>query len=829
MFRRFLEFLFSLDHVRLTPNTYFSFVWNYPAWIVLGCLVLGGLGYFSYVRQAAAPRKRVAMGIVRAVLLAFVFMLIWRPELVVQHEERTRSVVAVWVDGSASMQLEDPYTDPAMRDFVKQIGAREKLAAGQTRLNRYQTAVGALEEAKWIREFAQSQDVALYTGSGHAQLIGVAHRPEEVAGLVEQLQKIKPEGETTDVPTVVQEILQNTQGQRVSAVVLATDGQTTEQGGGGRLDHAIAAAEQSGAKVFALPLGLAKEPFDLKLADMQVAENTFVRDPVAVHMQLSGSGIARPTPVRITLSRKGSTDGEMTELASREVTLDPDKKQMDVELIFKPQKRSDEKAERFDLVARVQPLMNDGDELTKANNVVTGQTNVLDAEVNVLYVEGYPRWEFRYLKNEMIREKTVNVATLLLSADEDFAQDGDPRVVDKNGHETFPGPINRFPETAEELAKFDVLYIGDVDPTFFSPSQQKLIVDFVGNGGGIGWIAGPEWNPEGYKGTALEVLMPIVPDDLDARSRVMVASDNSPFNPVPTSAGMQSNLFRFFDDPEQNAKQMAELPQMYWYKPVVGLAPAAEVLAVHPTRTQGGNPAPLLVTGHYKRGRTMFSAIDDTWRWRRYSGEPLYQSYWLQMCRMLYRNKALGQSKRIELTSEMNRMEVGRPLRVTMEVKDPTLLDQIPANVPAILTDRDGNAVESISLQRAASASEDGTQWTGVTTATEVGDFKLKIQPGVLPAVEGSTTEYAVTVEPPQREFEKLTADMESLGMLASKTTGAVVPIVNMEGLPKMIPDRSVPVLVSSTEELWYKPITLLLVVGLATLEWLLRKSAGLV
>ena len=193
MFRRFLEFLFSLDHVRLTPNTYFSFVWNYPAWIVLGCLVLGGLGYFSYVRQAAAPRKRVAMGIVRAVLLAFVFMLIWRPELVVQHEERTRSVVAVWVDGSASMQLEDPYTDPAMRDFVKQIGAREKLAAGQTRLNRYQTAVGALEEAKWIREFAQSQDVTLYTGSGHAQLIGVAHHPEEVAGLVEQLQKIKPE------------------------------------------------------------------------------------------------------------------------------------------------------------------------------------------------------------------------------------------------------------------------------------------------------------------------------------------------------------------------------------------------------------------------------------------------------------------------------------------------------------------------------------------------------------------------------------------------------------------------------------------------------------
>ena len=821
--------------MRLTSNTRLSFVWDYPGWMALGCLVLALLGYFSYTRQAAAPNKRRMMGVVRALLLMLVFLLIWRPELVVQHEERTRSVVAIWVDSSASMQLEDPYSDPAMRDFVRQVALHEKLQPGQVRLNRYETAVGALQDAKWPKDLAQSQDVAIYSGSGHAQLMGIAHRPEEVAALVEQLRKARPEGETTDVPTVVQEILQNTQGQRISAVVLLSDGQTTEQGtgtegaggGGGRLDLAIAAAQRAGAKVIPLPLGQAEEPFDLKLANMQVPENAFVRDPVGVRLQLSGTGIMQTTPVRVTLLRKnGSGDSaNLSELASREVTLDPDKKQMEVELDFRAAKDSDAKAEKFDLVARAEPVGAGMEELTKSNNTVTGETSVMDAQVNALYVEGYPRWEYRFLKTEFIREKTVNLATLLLSADEDFAQDADPRVVDKDGHETFPGPIGRFPETAAELAKFDVLFIGDVDPTFFSPSQQKLIVDFVGNGGGIGWIAGSTWNPEGYKGTAMEVLLPVVPDELDPRARVMVASDNSPFNPMPTSAGLQSNLFRFFDDPETNTKQMAELPQMYWYKPVVGLAPAAEVLAVHPSRTQGGNPAPLLVTGHYKRGRTMFSAVDGTWRWRRYTGEPLFQSYWLQMCRMLYRNKALGQSRQIELAAETSRVEVGRPLRVTMEVRDPTLLGQIPAQVPVLVTDKAGAPIESISLER---SSADQTKWSGVTTAAQVGDFTLQVKPGVLPGDSG-VSNATVTVEPPQREFERIAADVQSLGTIAAKTSGSVVPLMHAEELANDIPDRSVPVLISNTEELWYKPIALVLVVALATIEWLLRKSAGLV
>jgi uncharacterized membrane protein len=767
----------------------------------------------------------LALGIVRGLLLVVLFLLFCRPQLVVDSEERTRSVVAVWVDTSMSMTLQDPYKDAGMRELARQITAKHPVPSGQTRLTRYQLGVDALANAQWLKTLTETQDVQFFRGSTHAVQVGTAHSPEQVQPLIDHLKAEKPTGESTDVPTVVQEIMHKVQGTRVSAIVLLTDGQTTESGS--RLDQAINLAQRSSAKIFSLPLGQAEEPFDLALAGgMQVPESAFVRDPVAVKVRVTGAGIDRPTQVKVTLSRK---EGEaLTELASREYTLEPGKKALDAELIFKPNKKKDsEKAEKYDLVATVAPVgMAGTEELNSKNNQVDGVTNVLDAQINVLYVEGYPRWEFRYLKNELIREKTVNVSTLLLSADEDFAQEGDPRVVDREGKELFVGPVTRFPENMEEMGKFDVLLIGDVEPTYFSPTQQKLILEFVRkNGGGIGWIAGGNYDPESYKGTLLEPLLPITPDEIDPRARVMAPAPNEPFTLMLTAAGRESNLFRFFDDPDKNVKQLQELPEFYWYKPVQGLQPAAKVLAVHPTRTQGGTPVPLIVTGRFGNGRTMFSAVCDTWRWRRYTGEPLFQSYWLQMCRLLYQGKVLGQNKRIDLAAESNRVEVGKPIKVTMEIRDPTLSGQVPAQVPVMVMDKDGRVVETVMLQR-GTGEEGHERLEGSTTATQIGDFTLKVGAGILPI---DLPTYTVTVEPPQREFETIVADVESMNTLAAKTTGAVLPLYKAEELAKQVPDRSLPTLVTNSEELWYKPIALLLVVGLATAEWLLRKRAGLI
>ena len=111
-------------------------------------------------------------------------------------------------------------------------------------------------------------------------------------------------------------------------------------------------------------------------------------------------------------------------------------------------------------------------------------------------------------------------------------------------------------------------------------------------------------------------------------------------------------------------------------------------------------------------------------------------------------------------------------------------------------------------------------------TAARVGEYTLVVQPGTLPV---DLPPVDLVVEPPQREFENVTTDLASLRSIATKTTGAVVAPYATADLTRQIPDRSTPILMGQSEELWNKPFALLLVVLLATIEWLIRKSAGLI
>lgn len=813
----FIESFLGLNHLRLSDWSKLRFSLDTASfwWAIPLMIVLAIFGYWSYRRQSASPKKRIALGVIRAMVLVILLGLFLRPTLVLDEESKVPSVVAVWLDDSRSMEICDPYStqEPGMLKLVKQVSGQVKMVAGQPRANRFQLALQGLTAAQvapptatsapptsWLRQLAQKQQVAIYSGGQHAQLVGLARTPAEVETVLAQIGQHKPVSDATDVPTVVQEILRDLQGQPVSAVVLLTDGRTTE----GTLGSVgTAAAQQFHTPIFAVPLGQANEPLNVRIAEMTVPESTFVKDPVAVKLKLHVSGITLPTQLRVHLIHKLAGGGE-SELTHREITAPPGTSELTAELIFRPDKISKEKNERIDLEARIEPI---GDELTLADNVAARSTTVMDAKITALYVEGYPRWEFRYLKNELIREKTVDVSTYLIAADDGFAQEGDI-------------PITRFPENAEELGKYDVLLIGDVDPQFFSPNQMKLIVEWVRKGGGIGFIAGWQFNPDSYRGTILEPLLPIIPDDPNAPAAGR--GDTAPFNLLLTQAGRESNLFRFFDDPDLNVKQIANNPPLYWYKPVLGLKGNAEVLARHPTRTLGGEPAPLIVTGPYDAGQTYFSAVADTWRWRRYMGEPLYQSYWLQVCRLLYREKALGQSRRIQLLSDLSTVEVGAPVHLTAQVRDATLLAGLPPEITLQVSDDAGHLLDPVTLRRGQKAQE---MYEGLLTPTSIGTFTL-VLPTSLPV---ETTPLKLTVDPPRREFAQITSDLPTLTMLADHTEGKVVTLDNIQNLARLISDRSQITMTTSADELWNKWPALLLVVVLLTIEWLIRKSAGLI
>ncbi len=756
-------------------------------------------GWWSYRHQTAAPRLKLAMAITRAAILALVVLLLAKPIVVMVHTLRRPAVVAIWVDTSRSMTLRDAYESPSKVKLMDQVRQAMPVPDAKKRPSRFNVACWSLDQAatNWLGDLVKHQSVAIFTGGSHAHLLGMANAPAQLPPLLQRLRAITPQANATNVPGVVAEIFNQLRGRPISAVLTYTDGRSTSPASMS-LVHRL--AKGGATPILAVPIGQIHAPFNLEIADARVARHAFVQDPVAVTAQIriTAAPFVQSTTIRLFEAAKDHHRGR--ELTSRRIIIHPGTSRQNVSLIFHPSQPGN-----YHLIMTADPLPH---ELTHRGNTSSGVwTRVVRARVRILYVEGYPRWEYRYLKNDLMREKTTLLSCLLLSADNRFAQEGNI-------------PINRFPDTQAEMNRYDVLLLGDVNPDYFSAAQEKIILRFVGRyGGGFGMIAGADYAPDAYRHTPLAPLLPIIAGNPD--NPMFAPPPNEPFELHLTAIGRQSMLFHFFNSRRKNLRQVADLPPLYWFEPVAGLQPSATVLADLPSHRIDGRPAPLLVFGRYGAGRTMFSAIDDTWRWRYYHGAPLYKSYWLEMMRELARQRVFGGSHGIVLRMQTPRVQVGQSNRIFLSVRDPQLISQMPASVPVMLTSASGR--QTIVLSPISSSHR---QFEGEVTPWAVGHYTLTAKPGILPA---AVKPVEMDVAASRREFTILTADPAALARLVAGTGGTVVPLAGQSIMARLIPDRSVEVAIRQSRQLWNKPWALALLVLLLTVEWILRKRAGLI
>jgi uncharacterized membrane protein len=450
-------------------------------------------------------------------------------------------------------------------------------------------------------------------------------------------------------------------------------------------------------------------------------------------------------------------------------------------------------------------------EIDEDDNVRTVQIAVLDAKISVLYVDGYPRWEYRYLKNEMIRDATVDISCLLTSADPTFVQEGDK-------------PITRFPESIEELMEYDVVLFGDVDPRQFSDAQLQLVQEFVAKkGGGFGMVAGPQFSPLAYRNTPIEPILPVGIQRVQQETGG--TSITQGFRPMLTKEGANSSIFRFYADRAANEKYVAEqIPPIFWYcKGVTAKPGVGEVYATHSSDIgPDGRKAPVLVLGRFGAGRTLFSAIDDSWRWRFYTGESIFDTYWVQQLRYLARSKKLGQ-RRLTLIALRPSFELGEQVRVQMRVLDPQLIQQLPEQVRVDIHDASGQLVRQETLTRQEGSSD---VYALSFTADRVGKLTLKLPP-IAGGVEAM--ELPIDVNVPRLELVTPQVDRTAMARLAQESGGRQVELASVSSvLPRMIPSAEKRIPIETSQPLWDAPLAMVLFVLLITTEWLLRKVYGM-
>jgi uncharacterized membrane protein len=619
---------------------------------------------------------------------------------------------------------------------------------------------------------------------------------------LDALRELHPTGQNTQVGKSIRAVLDDLQGQRLAGVVVLTDGRDTPAQ---PIAATLAQLQDSGVKVYPVMVGSEDMPTNVAIQSVFAQDSAFKDDIVNVRVQVRGSGFSAGKTVLLQLKDKktgaqmSGPDGKPVE---QSIVLDADAP-VEAELQIKPTEVG-----VLDLV--VEAVKQTG-EIDDEDNTREIQIAVLDAKINVLYVDGYPRWEYRYIKNEMIRDATVDISCLLTSADPSFKQEGDK-------------PITRFPESIEEMMEYDVVLFGDVDPRQFSDAQLQLVHDFVAKrGGGFGMVAGPRWSPQSFKGTPIESIIPVNVAKVLAEDGTTTITQG--FRLALTKDGLTSPIFRFFTDKAQNEKYLREdLQFIFWYcRGAIVKAGVGEVYAEHPTDTgPDGRKAPILVLGRFGAGRTLFSAIDDSWRWRYYTGESIFDIYWVQQLRYLALSKKLGQ-RRFTLTTAKPIYELGQQVRVTLRVLDPQLLQQLPDQIRVDIQDGTGRVIRQESLVRQEGSAD---MYVLSFAADQIGKFIVK-----LPSIAGGADalELPVEVSVPRLELVQPQVDRVSLARIAAETRGQVIELRRAaQVLPTLIPSAAKVIPIESGQPLWDAPLAMVLFVFLITTEWLLRKVYGM-
>ena len=239
----------------------------------------------------------------------------------------------------------------------------------------------------------------------------------------------------------------------------------------------------------------------------------------------------------------------------------------------------------------------------------------------MLVVESYPRWEYRYLRNALSRDPGVELSCLLFHPG--LSKPG-------GGNKDY---IKQFPAGKDELARFDVVFLGDVgvEDGQLTTEQCRLLKGLVEHQAS-GLVFMPGWQGREFSllETELGDLCPVVLDPSQPGGWGARVANHFEL----TELGRRSLLTKLADTQDDNAEVWEGLPGFQWYAPVLRAKAGSDVLAVHKDASNEFGRLPLLVTRTFGAGKVLFMGTDGAWRWRKGVEDKYHYRFWGQVVRL---------------------------------------------------------------------------------------------------------------------------------------------------------------------------------------------------
>ncbi|MFH0943722.1 MAG: hypothetical protein V2A76_00850, partial [Planctomycetota bacterium] len=577
--------------------------------------------------------------------------------------------------------------------------------------------------------------------------------------------------------------------------------------------EATGRAALDGVRILTVGVGDPNEPKNVEIKSLRAPDVALVNDDVAFEVVVSSRGFEGRVS-SLVVRAKGSHEI----LASREVTLPRDGRDGNEVLFWRPEREGE-----YDLEIELVALS--GEQFLD-DNLRSHHLRVDPEEIRVLYVEGYPRWEYRFLKNILLRSKNMQAQCLLLDADKDFIQESSTGL---------PALI-AFPPERRDLFEYDVVILGDVDPYRIAGSleqseqAQRNLKEFVELGGGLIMIAGVLDSPRAYVGTPIEDILPVVLGDADESRRLRNSDFLQPYRPKLENPLDPHEVVRLEKDLKLNRQLWEDpevgLPPQEWYYPVRKAKGGAEVMLRHPTNAnQFGNHV-LMASTFYPTGRTMFVAFDSSWLWRKFYGDRYTERFWRAAIRYVALNKLRRTNKRFELLTDKSLYDIHEAIQISARVRDVDFNPVTGVTQEVQLADQDGR----VTVIELANVNPEEGLFEGTIRMSVPGNYQVWLEdPSGREAGRQSPKSFRVQV--PRHEWENPVLSRDTLEAIAGGTRGEYFGLDRFgDALKKIEGDvRERPKGDPTRQELWSSYPALLAFLLLLAAEWVLRKKYHLI
>ena len=728
-----------------------AFASAWPWWLLVAAILFGlALVVLSLFRlRSLGWRILLPIGTLQVLFFSLVAVLLFRPVLNVERVRDRENVLAIAIDTSASM------AQPNAADDLERSRLQAAVAAFKAE------AQESLSRSFELRTFSFADSVSA----------------------VSSLDEVPPPGSQTRIGDAITNIVQQAASLPLAGVVLMSDG---AENADSLNEDQLAQIASYGIPIHTVGVGPEVIRNDLELESVEVPRTAPQSATISATLRVRHDGVEQ---ARVRVYDRD------TLIASREIKLDAQAQGTQFTLDL-PSGAPGTHELQF-------VLDQTADERNVTNNRRTHILEVPAERRNILYVEGEPRWEFKFLRRAATPDRALRLASMVRTTPNKHYRQGvrSPQELESG-----------FPSSAEELFAYDAIVIGSYEASNLTPEQHALLMQFVDRrGGSLLLLAGRfGLSAGGWQNTALAQTLPVrLPGEstfVQRTARVAL-----------TSYGAESPVTRLEQDAKRNSDRWRALPALADYQNLGRLKPGAVVLL--DAATEKGR-TPLLAWQHYGRGATYVFGTASTQRWQMHlpPQDQSHETFWRQLLHAL----AARAPARVSVASEQSTYDDEREVSFTAEVRNARFEPLDDAAVELMVAPEFG---EPYTLAMQPSGQNDG-RYRATIDAQSPGVYRASLIARRANKEVGRATTHVIRANGVAEQFASH-QHRAVLERISQMTGGRYWTLDDLDGLAAAIPYSKAGVIERQTLDLWNLPIVFLLLLALKLGEWLLRLRWG--